>query len=155
MSIIQHSLKFPLTSRITWHWCLFDAECANHVFFFSKTEDKYGFHALNSPPLCWEAMLDILNCSVKQGSENNYFSHILETCSPFWIPEIVSKPFPLRVLTPSLALQLFLSYQSSKCCPGSEEWWFNNSFFCWWKCSRGFILIFKWRCTGSLGSDSP
>lgn len=103
MSIIQHQVHFNLQHNLamTWfscQWCPFDADCANHMFFFSEMKEKYGFCALTSPPLCWEAMLDILNCSVKQGSESNYFSHMLEACSPFWILGVVPKPFPSRVL---------------------------------------------------------
>lgn len=73
---LQHNLAM---TWLSYHWCPFDADCANHVFFFSKIEEKYGFYALISPPLCWEDVLGILNCSVKQGSESNCFSHMLGT----------------------------------------------------------------------------
>lgn len=71
---------------MTWflgHRCPFDADSANHVFLLSEIKEEHSFYALTSPPLCYEAMLGILSCSVKQASESNYFSHMLETCSPF------------------------------------------------------------------------
>lgn len=94
---LQHNLA------MTWfscHWCPFDADCANHVVFFSKIEEKYGFYFLKVFFLLVSHCAGYPELLCEARNENNFFSHMLGTCSPFWIPEVVPKPFPLRVLTP-------------------------------------------------------
>lgn len=116
---LQHNAQMGLD--MTWfsgRWWPFDADSANYMFLLSEIIEEHSFYALTSTPLCYEAMLGILSCSAKQGTESNYFSCMLETCSSFWIPEVVCKTFTTRVLTVHhcLALQLFLPCQSSECC---------------------------------------
>jgi len=60
-----------------------DADSPICVFLLSEVKNEHSFYALTSPLLCYEAMLGILNCSVKPGSESDYFSCMLESCSPF------------------------------------------------------------------------
>lgn len=149
---LQHNAQMGLD--MTWflgRWWPFDADSAKYVFLLAEIIEEHRFYALTSPLLCYEAMFGVLSCSVKHRSESNYFSRMLETCSPFQIPEVVCKPFTTRVLTfhHCPALQLFLPCQSSERC------WREHfkHIFCWWKYSRGFVLIFKWRYTGSLGNN--
>lgn len=64
---LQHNTQMGL--GMTWflgHRWPFDADSANHVFLLSEIKEERRFCALTSPLLCYEAVLGMLSCSVKQ-----------------------------------------------------------------------------------------